>query len=98
VACAAVRVPAVTAASILFVASATSAATSTSFFAPAIVASDSPARRRDLIVAVSTPIASETNFSIAARSGCATLFGDPSTSRWATCAAVTAVTIASACA
>ena len=96
------RVPAVTAASILFVASATSAAMSASFLAPAIVASDSPARSRELIVAVSTPMASETNFSIAARSALGTFFGpplgDPSTPRSATCAAVTAATIASACA
>lgn len=55
VACAEVRVPAVTAASIFFVSSATSAAMRASFLAPAIVASDSPALRRVRTVVVSVP-------------------------------------------
>ena len=55
VACAAVSFPAVTAASICLVSSATSAAISAFFFEPAIVANDSPASRRDFKVAASIP-------------------------------------------
>ena len=63
VASAAVILPAATAASIFFVASATSAVISADFFAPAIAPRVSPALRRDLIVASSIPMIETTSAS-----------------------------------
>ena len=67
-ACLAVNFPAVTAASMRFVASATNTEMRSAFFAPAIVASDSPAARRERIVATSTPIVVAISSSVAWRS------------------------------
>ena len=67
VACAAVILPAVTAASISLVASATSAVINADFFAPAIAPSVSPAARRVLIVAASMPIVVAISASCAVR-------------------------------
>jgi hypothetical protein len=65
VACAAVNFPAATSALICVVSSPTKAAIKASFFEPAIVPSDSPAARRVLIVALSTPIVEEIRASTA---------------------------------
>ena len=67
-ACAAVNFPAVTRASMRFVRSATITSIRAAFFAPAIAPSVSPAAKRVLITAASTPIVFATSASKAARS------------------------------
>ena len=74
VAFAAVIFPEATAASISLVLAATSAAISAAVLLPAIVASESPACRRVLRVAISIPMVEVIKVSFADRSGLATPF------------------------